>query len=166
MMSAGNDPDIAAAAARIEELRELIAYHNRRYYRLDDPEISDAAYDRLLGELRDWEERYPELVTAASPTQRVGAAPLEKFTAFSHPSPMLSLANAITEADIRVFHNRLLAGGNTISYVLEPKLDGVAVNLVYEGGILVAGATRGDGAVGEDVTHNIRTIAGVPLTLA
>ena len=165
-MSAGNDPDIAAAAARIEELRELIAYHNRRYYRLDDPEISDAAYDRLLGELRDWEERYPELVTAASPTQRVGAAPLEKFTAFSHPSPMLSLANAITEADIRVFHNRLLAGGNTISYVLEPKLDGVAVNLVYEGGILVAGATRGDGAVGEDVTHNIRTIAGVPLTLA
>ncbi|MDI9570732.1 MAG: NAD-dependent DNA ligase LigA [Pseudomonadota bacterium] len=168
-MAAENDPDLLIAVARIEELRGLIAYHNRRYYRLDDPEISDAAYDRLLNELRDWENRYPELVTAASPTQRVGAAPLEKFVPFSHPSPMLSLANAITEEDIRDFNDRLqrlLAGNDAIAYVLEPKLDGVAVNLLYEDGALVSGGTRGDGTVGEDVTLNIRAIAGVPSAIA
>jgi len=162
------ETDREKAAARIEELRELIAYHNRRYYQLDDPEISDAAYDRLLTELREWEELYPEFLIADSPTQRVGAAPLEKFQPFTHPSPMLSLANAFTEDDVRDFHERLqrlLAGNETLSYVLEPKLDGVAVNLVYERGVLAAGATRGDGTTGEDVTINIRTIGTVPLFL-
>ena len=163
-------------AVRSEELRNLIAYHNRRYYQLDDPEISDAAYDRLFTELRQLEERYPELATPDSPTQRIGAAPLDKFQSFVHPSPMLSLANAFTEDDIRDFDerikrflgrspNRIPDRSDSIAYVIEPKLDGVAVNLIYERGVLVTGATRGDGATGEDVTLNIRTVAAIPLSL-
>jgi len=166
----------AATAGRSEELRDLIAYHNRRYYQLDDPEISDAAYDLLFTELRQLEARYPELVAPDSPTQRVGAPPLEKFQPFPHPSPMLSLANAFTENEIRDFDERiqrilgrasgLLPGmDETIAYVIEPKLDGVAVNLLYEHGALVTGATRGDGTTGEDVTLNIRTVAAIPLSL-
>ncbi|MCX5827921.1 MAG: NAD-dependent DNA ligase LigA [Deltaproteobacteria bacterium] len=158
----------AAAAGRSEELRNLIAYHNRRYYQLDDPEISDAAYDLLFTELRQLEERYPELVTPDSPTQRVGAPPLEKFQPFPHPSPMLSLANAFTEEEIRDFDERIQrfpGRAETIAYVIEPKLDGVAVNLLYEHGVLVTGATRGDGTTGEDVTLNIRTVATIPLSL-
>jgi len=169
MNPAHDDMGARIAAARMAELREQIAYHNRRYYQLDAPEISDAAYDRLLRELQQWEERYPELAAAGSPTQRVGAAPLDKFQPFMHPTPMLSLANALSEDEIRDFDGRLkrlLDNPAAIDYVLEPKLDGVAVNIIYEGGALVAGATRGDGATGEDVTLNIRTIATVPLTLA
>ena len=169
MNSYGSDTEAKAAAARrVTELREQIAYHNRRYYQFDDPEISDAAYDRLLKELHQWEERYPELVTATSPTQRIGAAPLEKFLPFTHPTPMLSLANALTEDEIREFDERLrrlLALASPLDYVLEPKLDGVAVNILYEGGILTTGATRGDGTTGQDVTLNIKTLATVPLAL-
>ncbi|MFA5180377.1 MAG: NAD-dependent DNA ligase LigA [Syntrophales bacterium] len=168
MTLTGQDMGHAVAARRIEELRNLIAYHNRRYYHLDDPEVSDAAYDRLFEELRQWEERYPELATSDSPTRRVGATPLDKFLPFSHPSPMLSLANAFTEDDIRDFDTRIkrfLGRSDAIAYVIEPKLDGVAVNLLYGQGILVTGATRGDGATGEDITLNIRTVDAIPLSL-
>jgi DNA ligase (NAD+) len=172
MSLTGQDMESAAAAGRSEELRKLIAYHNRRYYQLDDPEISDAAYDLLFTELRQLEESYPELVTPDSPTQRVGAPPLDKFQPFAHPSPMLSLANAFTEDDIRDFDGRIKrflgpfpGRSETIAYVIEPKLDGVAVNLLYQHGALVTGATRGDGTTGEDVTLNIRTVATIPLSL-
>ncbi|HAJ27367.1 MAG TPA: NAD-dependent DNA ligase LigA, partial [Syntrophus sp. (in: bacteria)] len=164
------------AATRIDELRNLIVYHNRRYYQLDDPEISDAAYDLLFTELRQLEARHPELVSPDSPTQRVGAPPLDKFQPFPHPSPMLSLANAFTEEEIRDFDERIQrflgrssglfpGSAETIAYVIEPKLDGVAVNLLYDHGVLATGATRGDGTNGEDVTLNIRTVAAIPLSL-
>ncbi|MDO9559324.1 MAG: NAD-dependent DNA ligase LigA [Syntrophales bacterium] len=158
--------DNEAAIKRIEELRSLINYHNRRYYQLDDPEISDIQYDQLMQELTELEQAYPDLVTPDSPTRRVGAAPLEKFEQFRHDTPMLSLANAFSEADIRDFDGRikrLLGRTESIRFVVEPKLDGVAVNLVYGRGVFTAGSTRGDGAVGEDVTQNLRTIQTLPL---
>ncbi len=153
---------------KIESLRSLLRYHNRRYYQLDDPEISDLQYDQLMQELTELERAYPDLVTPDSPTQRVGAAPLEKFTSFQHDTPMLSLANAFSETDIRDFEGRikrLLGQTQAIRFVVEPKLDGVAVNLVYERGVFTAGATRGDGTVGEDVTQNLKTIQALPLTV-
>ena len=158
-----------AAEKRIGELRSRIRYHGHRYYQFDDPEITDADYDRLMRELLDLEERFPELVLPDSPTQRVGAAPLEKFSAVRHPTPMLSLANAFTDADILDFHarlKRLLGREDDVPFVVEPKLDGVAVNLVYEKGVLTVGATRGDGTVGEDVTQNLKTIRSLPLAIA
>ena len=158
-----------AAIKKIESLRSLIRYHNRRYYQLDDPEISDLQYDQLMRELTELERAYPDLVTPDSPTQRVGAAPLEKFTSFQHDTPMLSLANAFSETDIRDFEGRikrLLGRTQAIRFVVEPKLDGVAVNLIYERGVFMAGTTRGDGTVGEDVTQNLRTIQALPLTMA
>lgn len=154
---------------RVSELRSLIEYHNRRYYQLDDPEISDAEYDRLMAELVEIEEKYPELRTPDSPTQRVGAAPLEKFQSFTHLTPMLSLANVFWEEEIVEFDERVhrfINYAGDIEYVGEPKLDGAAVNLLYENGVLAKGATRGDGAVGEDITQNIKTIPSVPLTLS
>ncbi|MCX7817219.1 MAG: NAD-dependent DNA ligase LigA [Syntrophales bacterium] len=153
---------------RVNELRSLIEYHNRRYYLLDDPEISDAEYDRLMAELIELEEKYPALRSPDSPTQRVGAAPLEKFQSFTHLSPMLSLANVFSEEEIVEFDDRIHRFINytgNIEYVGEPKLDGAAVNLLYENGVLVKAATRGDGAVGEDITQNIRTIPSIPLAL-
>lgn len=158
-----------AVRMRIERLRSLIRYHNRRYYQLDDPEISDFGYDRLMRELLTLEQAHPDLVTPDSPTQRVGAEPLEKFISFRHDTPMLSLANAFSENDIRDFDSRikrLLERKEAIRFVLEPKLDGVAVNLIYERGVFKTGATRGDGAVGEDVTQNLRTIQALPMTMA
>jgi len=163
-----DDRTPAEIAGRIAELREAIAYHNRRYYQLDDPEISDAEYDRLLAELIRLEEAYPHLKTPDSPSQRVGAAPLEKFSPFTHLTPMLSLANAFSEEEIREFDDRLrrlVAVEGPITYVAEPKLDGLAVNLLYEGGVLTAAATRGDGTVGEEITQNVRTVPSVPLRL-
>jgi DNA ligase (NAD+) len=160
--------DHKAAIKRIESLRSLIRYHNRRYYQLDDPEISDLQYDQLMQELIALELIHPDLITPDSPTQRIGAAPLEKFEPFRHDTPMLSLANAFSETDIRDFDGRirrLLGRTDAIRFVAEPKLDGVAVNLVYERGIFMAGATRGDGSVGEDVTQNLRTIQTLPLML-
>jgi len=152
---------------RIAELRKTIEYHNKRYYQQDAPEISDAEYDHLMRELQDLEHQYPDDMLSSSPTQRVGAAPLAKFTSFNHPSAMLSLANAFSSEEIIEFDNRIkrLAGVDKISYVAEPKLDGLAINLIYEKGLFVRGATRGDGATGEDVTQNIKTISSLPLKM-
>ena len=155
------------AARRIDELRAQIAHHDYRYYVLDDPEVSDAAYDRLIKELRALEAAHPELVTPDSPTQRVGGAASKEFPPVVHAVPMLSLENAFTSEDIADFdrrvRNRLEV--ERVEYAAEPKLDGLAISLRYEAGRLVQAATRGDGSRGEDVTANVRTIRGVPLRL-
>jgi DNA ligase (NAD+) len=160
--------DTDTAVKRIEDLRELINYHNRRYYQQDDPEISDAQYDQLMQELIDLEKKYPEIGVSDSPTQRVGAAPLEKFETLAHITPMLSLANAFSEQDIIDFNERLkrfLGTTENITFVTEPKLDGVAVNLIYNNGIFDVGLTRGDGTMGEVITQNLKTIQTIPLRL-
>jgi len=160
--------DLRVARDRAAELRRQIEHHNYRYHVLDDPEVSDAEYDRLMRELSALEARFPELVTADSPTQRVGAAPLAEFGEVVHRLPMLSLENAFNEEDVRNFDRRVrerLSGVEVVEYAAEPKLDGLAVNLLYERGRLTAGATRGDGTTGEEVTHNLRAIRAVPLQL-
>lgn len=159
--------DKQADLKRIAELRKIIEYHNRRYYQQDAPEISDAEYDLLMRELQNLEDRYPEEYSASSPTQRVGAAPLSKFAPFNHPSSMFSLANAFSSEEIIDFDNRIkrLAGVDRIAYIAEPKLDGLAVNLIFENGIFRQGATRGDGTTGEDVTQNLKTIPSLPLKM-
>ncbi|MBW2558687.1 MAG: NAD-dependent DNA ligase LigA [Deltaproteobacteria bacterium] len=159
------------AIQRIEKLRDLINYHNRRYYQLDDPEISDSEYDRLMQELIALENSDTlgkQIDISLSPTQRVGAAPLGKFESIPHLSPMLSLANAFSEEDILSFDERvkrLLDTQENVSFVVEPKLDGIGVNLLYEKGILKYGSTRGDGAIGEDITQNLKTIHAIPLKM-
>ena len=155
------------AIERAAQLRDIIHYHDYRYFVLDDPEISDAEYDRLMRELVELEAAYPELVTPDSPTQRVGAAPLDAFETVRHRTPMMSLANAFDRQELEAFDARLrrILGVDTVEYVAELKIDGVAVSLSYEEGRLVRGATRGDGEQGEDVTQNLRTIASVPLRL-
>ncbi len=155
---------------RAAELRRALDHHNHRYYVLDDPEVSDVEYDALLDQLRALEEADPELRTPDSPTQRVGARPRERFEPVRHLQPMLSLANARNEEELRAWlarSERLLGKQGVenaeISFVTEPKVDGLAISLLYEDGVLVRGATRGDGEVGEDVTQNLRTIKAVPL---
>ena len=162
----GSDP--VSVRSRAEELRRLIEHHNYRYHVLDDPEIDDAAYDVLFDELKALEEAHPELVTPDSPTQRVGAPPASGFTKVEHLSPMGSLEKVTTrealerwEDDVR----KRLGTDEPVAYVLEPKIDGSAVSLVYEDGVLVRGATRGDGERGEDVTANLRTIEAIPLRM-
>ena len=152
---------------RAEKLRERVRYHNYRYYVLDDPEIPDAEYDRLLRELQQLEQQHPELITPDSPTQRVGARPLSAFGEVRHELPMLSLDNAFSDEELGEFDRRVRErlGVDTVEYTGEPKLDGVAVSLLYEDGRLVRGATRGDGSSGEDVTQNVRTIQSIPLRL-
>ncbi|KUG24278.1 dna ligase [hydrocarbon metagenome] len=152
---------------RIAELRNIIEHHNKRYYQQDAPEISDTEYDRLMRELQDLENRYPEEYSATSPTQRVGSSPLSKFASFNHPSPMFSLANAFSSEEIIEFDTRIkrLAGVDSMSYIAEPKLDGLAVNLIYENGLFTRGATRGDGTIGENVTQNLKTISSLPLKM-
>jgi DNA ligase (NAD+) len=152
---------------RAATLREQINYHNYRYYVLDNPEIPDAEYDRLLRELEGLEAEYPDLVTTDSPTQRVGAAPLKEFSEVRHEVPMLSLSNAFSEEELEAFDRRARErlGSDRITYAAEPKLDGLAISLLYENGVLVRAATRGDGTTGEDVTQNVRTIDSVPLRL-
>jgi DNA ligase (NAD+) len=153
---------------RIEALREEIRYHNYRYYVLDDPEVSDPEYDRLMVELRRLEEAHPDLVTDDSPTRRVGAAPASGFREVRHEIPMLSLENAFEEADVRAFDRRIrerLEHEKSIDYTAEPKFDGLAVSLLFESGRLTTAATRGDGMTGEDVTANVRTIESIPLRL-
>ena len=151
---------------RIAQLRRIIEYHNQLYYQQDNPEISDSEYDRLMRELQDLEKQYPDENLASSPTQRVGAAPLAKFSSFTHSSPMLSLANAFSPEEIIDFDTRIRKlAGDDISYVAEPKLDGLAVNLIFENGRFLHGATRGDGYTGEDVTQNLKTIATLPLQM-
>jgi DNA ligase (NAD+) len=153
---------------KAEKLREEIEYHNTRYYVLDQPEISDAQYDRLMRELEKLEEQYPELRTPNSPTQRVGAPPLEAFEIVAHTIPMLSLANAFDESETKEFDKRVkkfLGTSSDIEYVTEPKLDGLAVELIYERGQFVVGSTRGDGVNGENITQNLRTVKTIPLRL-
>jgi DNA ligase (NAD+) len=152
---------------RVEKLREEINYHNYRYYVLDNPEIPDSEYDRLLRELQALEEKHPELITADSPTQRVGAQPLSAFSEIKHLQPMLSLNNAFDEQEVQEFNRRATdkLDVKEIVYAAEPKLDGLAISLLYEDGKLVRGATRGDGITGEDVTQNVRTIEAIPLKL-
>lgn len=154
---------------RVKQLRKQIEYHNYRYYILDKPEITDAEYDKLFDELSELEKRFPELVTLDSPTQRVGAPPLEKFETVRHALPMLSLNKATTAEEFNDFHrrvNELSAGeGGEINYTVEPKFDGLAVELIYKNGLFVTGSTRGDGITGEDVTVNLRTVNSIPLKL-
>ncbi|MGI6113361.1 MAG: NAD-dependent DNA ligase LigA [Mahellales bacterium] len=151
---------------RLKELKDRIRYHNYRYYVLDDPEIEDYEYDQLMKELLDIEGRFPELVTPDSPSQRVGGQPLKEFKAVTHTAPMLSLNNAFDEGDLRDFDRRVRSAvDGPVEYILEYKIDGLSVSLIYKDGVLVRGATRGDGYVGEDITSNIRTIKSVPLKL-
>jgi DNA ligase (NAD+) len=174
--------DRESSIQRIDELRKIIEYHNRRYYQLDDPEISDAEYDRLMRELIELENefkgdkifqgKFPDILgpaaSLASPTQRVGAPPLEKFTPITHHASMLSLSNAFIEEEIVEFDRRIkrfLDPDVHVSFVAEPKLDGVAVNLLYNKGIFISGSTRGDGFQGEDITQNLRTIHAIPLKI-
>lgn len=159
--------DNKTARDRIEALREEINSHNYSYYVLDNPEIPDSEYDRLLRELTELEQQNPELVTADSPTQRVGATPLDSFAEVQHEIPMLSLGNAFSDQDMIDFDRRIRekVKSENIDYAAEPKLDGLAISLLYKKGMLVRGATRGDGRVGEDVTLNIRTIDAIPLKL-
>lgn len=155
----------------LTNLRREINFHLYRYHTLDDPLISDAAYDQLLNRLRDMEAQYPHLITPDSPTQRVGAPPLDSFEKVTHPIPMTSLGNAFDDDDMRAWLariGRLLpedVAVNNLAFVVEPKIDGLAVALTYENGVLVRGATRGDGAVGENITANIRTVKHVPLRI-
>lgn len=151
----------------IEQLRAAINFYNYQYYVLDAPEVPDAEYDRLFQRLKTLENDYPETVTPDSPTQRVGAGPVSEFMQVAHELPMLSLENAFNEEDMRQFDRRVneRLHSKAVEYACEPKLDGIAASLLYEQGQLVRAATRGDGSVGEDITHNIRTIPSVPLKL-
>jgi len=155
----------------IAELRERVNYHNSRYHQYDAPEIADAEYDRLFDRLVELETQNPHLITPDSPTQRVGAAPLSSFAQVTHEVPMMSLAKVFNDSDLADFEARIvkrldMEGDVSLSYSCEPKIDGIAVSLLYENGILVRGATRGDGVTGEDITHNVRTVRNIPLKLA
>ncbi len=160
--------DINKAKESVEELRKAINYHNYRYHVLDSPEISDAEYDELMRELKRLEAEHPELVTPDSPTQRIGAPPVEAFGVVEHPEPLLSLANAFSDEELAAWHRRAtnLLEGRGFDFVCEPKIDGLAVALTYVDGLLVTGATRGDGYRGEDITQNLRTIRSIPLSVA
>lgn len=156
------------AGQRIKELSKELHYHSYRYYILDDPVISDAEYDRKFRELQDLEDQFPDLRSPDSPTQRVGAPPLDEFATVEHRIPMLSLENALTVDELRNFDQRVKRGlnaRNSVDYVCEPKLDGLAVELIYEDGTFVQGSTRGDGFRGEDITRNLKTIPYIPLVL-
>jgi len=155
---------------QIESLREQIRHHNYRYHVLDDPEVPDIEYDRLMRELQALEKKHPELITPDSPTQRVGDTPMASFGSVAHRVPMLSLDNAFSAEELHDFHRRVTTRlemeiSDSLRYAAEPKLDGAAVSLLYEDGVLVRGATRGDGSTGEDITHNVRTIESIPLRL-
>jgi DNA ligase (NAD+) len=163
---------MSEVAARAAELRRQLEHHNRRYYVLDDPEIGDDAYDALLDELRRIEAEHPELVTPDSPTQRVGAEPVSRLEKVRHLQPMYSLANARSEEELRAWVARMRSHlaregieDPRFEFVAEPKIDGLAISLVYRDGVLERGATRGNGEVGEDVTHNLRTIPAIPLRI-
>ncbi len=161
-----------AVARRVAELREQLTHHGHRYYVLDDPEIGDDAYDALLDELRALEASHPELLSPDSPTQRVGGEPVSRLEKVTHLQPMLSLANARSEEELRAWVARMRShlaregiANPTFEFVAEPKIDGLAMSLVYRDGVLERGATRGNGEVGEDVTHNLRTIGAIPLRI-
>ena len=153
---------------KIEALREKIRHHEYLYYVLDNPEISDAEFDKLMQQLKDLEAADTALVTPDSPTQRVGGKPREGFVKVPHSSPMLSLDNTYNEEELRDWERRVheLSGRKDVDYVCELKLDGMSLALVYEGGHLMRGVTRGDGSVGEDVTLNVRTVRSIPLSIS
>src|SRR3990170_5661176 len=167
-MPGDSDQELQRAKLRVEELRSQIAFHDYRYYALNQPEISDAEYDELMRELRGLEERFPQLITPDSPTQRIGEQPVEAFGIVEHPRPLLSLANAFSEDELRAWHRRAsnLAETEQFAMVCEPKIDGLAVALVYEGGRFAEGSTRGDGYRGENITQNLRTIKSIPLRVS
>jgi len=156
---------IAEVKQKINKLRELLNYHNHRYYVLDSPEISDAEYDKLMRELKQLEDEHPELITPNSPTQRIGAAPVTAFGVVEHQQPLLSLANAFSDEEIDAWYRRAsnLLGGRKTDLVCELKIDGLAVALTYINGLLEVGATRGDGFRGENITQNLRTVKSIPL---
>ena len=161
-------PALKDVQARLDELRAELNHHLYRYHVLDDPEISDAEYDRLYDELKALEDEHPDLITPDSPTQRVGAPPSEKFQKFEHPTPMGSLDKVTDEAGLQKWAEdvrKRLDSDEPVAFVIEPKIDGSAINLVYENGVFVRGATRGDGIQGEDVTPNLRTITSIPLQM-
>lgn len=163
-------PASSAIEKRAEELRQQIRHHNYRYHVLDDPEIPDVEYDRLMRRLEALEQENPDIVTADSPTQRVGDTPMDSFKTVEHRVPMLSLDNAFSPEELQDFGRRIasrldLDEMSVLQFSAEPKLDGAAVSLLYENGVLVRGATRGDGTTGEDITHNVRTIESIPLRL-
>jgi DNA ligase (NAD+) len=155
------------ARERIEKLRAEINHHNYRYYVLDDPEVADAEYDGLMRELKALEEKYPQFLTPDSPTQRVGAAPVEAFGVVEHPLPLLSLGNAFSSEELTAWYNRIsrLIPGQKFDFACEHKIDGLAVALTYINGKLATGATRGDGVRGEDITQNLRTVRSIPLSV-
>src|SRR5678815_28812 len=155
------------AERTILRLREQIQEHDHRYYVLAEPVISDREYDHLFEQLKKLEVQFPDLTTPDSPTQRVGGAPLPEFKQVAHTVPMLSIDNTYNEAELREFDDRVQRGlgGDKYEYVIDPKVDGVAVSLRYENGRLALAATRGDGANGDDITQNARTIRAIPLRL-
>jgi len=159
--------DLNKIKERIEQLRAKINYHNYRYYVLDSPEISDAEYDELMRELKQLEEQYPQFLTSDSPTQRVGAAPVEAFGVIEHPLPLLSLGNVFSKEELLAWNSRTskLVEGQQFNFACEHKIDGLAVALTYVNGQLTTGATRGDGFRGEDITQNLRTIRSIPLSV-
>lgn len=155
------------AKKRIEKLRAEIRRHDYLYYVLNQPEISDREYDKLFAELKELEQKYPHFISPDSPTQRVSGKPIEGFATIRHAIPMLSIDNTYSADELRAFDKRVakLLGTSKFSYIVEPKIDGLAISLRYEKNALVNGATRGDGETGDDVTHNIRTIKAIPLRL-
>ena len=161
------DQDIEAIKKKIEDLRNNILYHDRKYYVEDNPEISDYEYDRLLRELKELEDVYPQLVTPDSPTQRVGGEPAEKFQTVEHMLPMLSLDNTYSNDELIEFDTRVKKGleGEEPEYIVELKIDGLGVALIYENGLFIRGATRGDGTKGEEITQNLKTIRSIPLKI-
>jgi DNA ligase (NAD+) len=161
------DQDMERAKEKVEALRNELEAHNYRYYIMDNPSISDDLYDKMMRELEKLEKQYPSLISSYSPTQRVGGRPREGFATVRHLTPMMSLANAFDESELKDFDRRVRQAlpGEVISYVVEPKIDGLAVSLFFENGILSRGATRGDGETGEDISDNLKTIRSVPLRL-
>jgi DNA ligase (NAD+) len=161
-------PGLDEIKSRIDKLREQLTYHSYRYYVLDNPEISDAEYDGLMRELKKLEEEYPQFLTQDSPTQRVGAAPIEAFGVVEHPLPLLSLGNVFSNDELKTWYTRTakLIGNTPFNFVCEHKIDGLAVALTYENGQFVTGATRGDGFRGENITQNLRTIRSIPLSIS
>jgi len=153
------------AKKRIEKLRKEISHHNYKYYVENNPEISDYEFDQLLKELEKLESEFPDLITPDSPTQRVGGGPLEGFKTVEHKVPMLSLANTYTFDELREFDERVRKNVGEVEYIVDPKIDGAGVALLYENGIFIRGATRGDGVKGDDITPNLKTINSIPLRL-
>src|SRR6516162_4635533 len=158
---------MSKVAQRAEELRKLLHHHNYLYYVEAKPEISDREFDRLMKELEELEAAHPDLVTPDSPTQRVGGTPVEGFATVRHRVPMLSIDNTYNATELREFDARIrkLLDGEPVCYVVELKIDGVAISLTYEDGLFTVGATRGNGEQGDDVTHNLKTVGGLPLRL-